>query len=471
MHFPSKGLLANVQAEQMLVGAILANNRNYELVADTLGAEHFFDSGTSRVFADAVKRIQAGHVADVVTLRASYEASGELDEVGGADYLAALLAGMASPLLLQSYAAVILDCWRRRQIVSIAQDAIARAQTMMDEDPGATIASDAVGTLLELADGGTRAATISIGDAACAVLQAAEEAIHRGGRAMGLPTGINGLDVLLGGLAPAQMIVLGARPGVGKTAVALNIALAAARAGTGVAIFSLEMAADELAERLLANIASIPGTNIRDGRLSQRDFDDLVAAKRELGALPLEIDDTPALTMDRLRLRVRAMSRKRRIGLVIVDHLGLLAPPAGLEKAGPVVATEANSKALKALAKEMRVPVLALSQLSRALESREEKRPGLADLRWSGSIEQDADVVMFIHREEMHLRGRAPIRKPDESETRFAEKMAGYKAALGTAAGRGELIVAKQRRGPTGTVPIVFEAAICRIGDGREGIQ
>lgn len=467
--FPINGPPAAVEAEQAIVGAILADNRRYELVADSLRPEHFFDPGTARVFADAVRRIRDGQVGDIVTLRAAYEASGELDAVGGAQYLAGLLSAMAPPSALPSYAALIIDCWRRRQIIGSAEDAIARARAIDSDDDGAAIASATAGELLEVAESGASASAISIGDAAREVLRAAQAAHERGGRALGLPTGVAALDTLLGGLAPAQMVVLGARPGVGKTAVALSIALAAARAGIGVAIFSLEMASDELAERLLANIAGIPGTAIRDGRMDQRQWDLLVAAEGELDRLDIQVDDTPGLTMQRVLLRVRAMSRKRPVGLVIVDHLGLLAPPAGTEKSGPVVATEANSKSLKALAKELRLPVLALSQLNRALEGRDEKRPGLADLRWSGSIEQDADVVMFIHREEMHLRNRAPTRKPDEGVGKFEERVAAYDAALAAAAGRAELIVAKQRRGPTGIVAIRFDAATCRINDAEWG--
>jgi replicative DNA helicase len=247
--------------------------------------------------------------------------------------------------------------------------------------------------------------------------------------------------------------------------MALNVALAAARAGIGVALFSLEMSADELGERLLANLTGITGTRIRDGRLAQGEWDRLVAARHDLDALPIHVDATGGLTVERIRLRVRALARKSPIALVVIDHLGLLAPQVGFERAGIVAATEANSKAAKITAKDLGVSVLALSQLNRALEGRDDKRPGLADLRWSGSIEQDADSVIFLHREEVHLLAREPSRRADETDAKHAVRIAAWRAAINEVAGRGELIVAKQRRGPTGTVPIRFDGALCRIED------
>lgn len=463
------GVPTAVAAEQAVIGAILANNRNYETIADQLRAEHFADPILARIFSDAARRIQAGQVADVVTLRGAYEADGALHEVGGPGYLAELLTALVSPLLLPSYAATIVDCWRRREIIVRAHEASVRAQHVSDEDPGAAIASSTASELLALAEGSATDRTIDIGAAADAALKASEDAARNGGRPRGVPTGIAGLDRLLGGLSAAQMLVIGARPGVGKTALALTIALAAARSGVGVAIFSLEMSAPELAERLLSSVAGIPGTMIRDGNLSQAQWDNLVAARQELAQLDIRIDDSMALQMEQVRLRTRALSRKRPIGLIVIDHLGLLASPPGMAKAGPAVWTEANSKAVKALAKELNIPVLALSQLNRDLEGREEKRPGLADLRWSGSIEQDADVVAFIHRDDVHLRNRTPTRKPDESHAKFAERRANYDAAVAATEGRAELIVAKQRRGPTGTVPLLFDAARCRITDDEAG--
>ncbi|GGJ22644.1 replicative DNA helicase [Neoroseomonas lacus] len=460
-----------IEAEQAVLGSILANNRNYELVADILRPEHFADPILARIFSDATRCIQSGQLADAITLRGTYEADGALHEVGGPSYLPQLISAMASPLSLQSYAEAIVDRWRRRQIMVQAQEAIARAQYVTSEDPAAAIASAVASEMLSLAETGTQERTTDIGTAADAALKAAEDASRNGGRAPGLPTGISSLDRLIGGLSASQMIVIGARPGVGKTALAISIALAAAQSGVGVLIFSLEMAAAELAERMLANIAGISGTLIRDGRLGQKQWDHLVAARNELHQLDIRIDDAVALTMEQVRLRARTMSRKRPIGLIVIDHIGLLAPPPGMAKAGPAVWTESNSKATKALAKELRIPVLALSQLNRGLEGREEKRPGLADLRWSGSIEQDADVVAFIHRDDIHLSNHAPSRKPDESEAKFAERQSSYAAALAASKGRAELIVAKQRRGPTGTLQLRFDAARCHIADAEGWCQ
>ena len=462
---------ANIQAEQHVIGTLLANPRNFELVADQLQPKHFADPILARIFGDIRRRVQSGQHADAVTLRNYYQASGVLDEVGGPGYLAELLSAMMPVSTLKPYGTAIVDTWRCRRLIEIAADASARAHLQDDADPADAIASATAAELLALADAGTRDGAVTIGAAAEAALQAADEARMNGGRRRGVATGVEGLDEMTGGFLPGQFVVLGARPAVGKTAVALNIALAAARAGVGTAIFSLEMGAAELAERLLANIAGIPGTRIRDGRLAQAEWDRLVAARQELESLPIHVDDTPALTVERIRLRARAIARKTPLRMAVIDHLGLCAPPVGFERGNIVAATEQNSKAMKAMAKELGVVVLALSQLNRALEGREDKRPGLADLRWSGSIEQDADMVIFLHREEVHLRGREPSRRADDSDQKHAERIAAWRAAVDAVAGRGELIIAKQRRGPTGVVPILFDGAHSRVTDAGEAAR
>jgi replicative DNA helicase len=456
---------ANIEAEQHVLGTILANARRFELVADLLEPHHFADPLLARIFADIRDRVRAGQHVDAVTLRSHYTATGVLEEVGGARYLGELLSSHMPVSTLLPYAQVITDAWRRREVIRITRDAAGRAQLQDLADPGDAIAASTAADLLALADAGTKGAATTIGAAAEAALQAADDARRNGGRVRGVPTGLAGLDRMLGGFLPGQLVVLGARPAVGKTGTALCIALAAARAGIGVAFFSLEMSAPELAERLLSNMTGIRGTAIRDGQLSQAEWDRLVATRNELAALPIQIDHTPELTVNRVRLRARAMSRRMKLGLVAIDHLGLLAPPSGMDRANLVTITEENSKALKALAKELGVPVLALAQLNRALEAREDKRPGLADLRWSGSIEQDADVAMFLHRAEVHLRGREPSQRADETAEKHTGRLAAWRADVAEAEGRGELIVAKQRRGPTGVVPIQFDGALCRVTD------
>lgn len=280
---------AIIEAEQGVLGAILANNRYFEGVADTLRSEHFADPILARIYADAERRIRSGQVADAVTLRGAYEADGTLHEVGGPSYLAQLISAMASPLSLPSYADAIVDRWRRRQIMNHAHEAIARAQQVADEDPAASIASSVANDMLALAESGAQDRSTDIGSAAAAALQAAEEASRNGGRPPGVSTGLPSLDRLIGGFSPSQMIVLGARPGVGKTALALTFALGAARSGIGVLIISLEMPAPELAERLLAHIAGIPGNLIRDGQLRQEQWDALVGAQHALAQLDIRI--------------------------------------------------------------------------------------------------------------------------------------------------------------------------------------
>jgi replicative DNA helicase len=287
------------------------------------------------------------------------------------------------------------------------------------------------------------------------------------------------VDSKLGGLHPSDLLILAGRPAMGKTALAVKIGFGAAKAVIrealekdpnavvrgGVAIFSLEMSADQLATRILSEQSRVSGDRIRRGDIAQRDFDKFVEVSRELATLPLFIDDTPAITISALRTRCRRLMRTRGLNLIIVDYLQLMRPAAGTRPENRVQEISQITQGLKAIAKELSVPVIALSQLSRQVEQREDKRPQLADLRESGSIEQDADVVMFVYRDEYYLAQRMPKELSFDNQEKFSEASEKWQKDMEQAHNKAELIIAKQRHGPTGTIRLFFEGEFTRFGD------
>src|SRR3954468_14261528 len=420
----------NYQAEQALLGALLANNKAYERVSEFLAPEHFADPVHGRIFRAIQRRIEAGQLADVVTLRAEFEHSGLLDEVGGAAYLAQLLSAMIGIINAGEYGRMVHDSWLRRQLVDGGEEVVNRAFGAEPELDAKQQLEAAEQRLFDLAkDGGSEGGFVTFERALTDAVLAAERAFSTPGGVSGLSSGLRDLDAKTGGLHPSDLLILAGRPGMGKTALANKIAFGAAQAlvreaqekgangdvvvqprGT-VAIFSLEMSADQLATRLLSEASRISGDKIRRGDISQRDFDRFVEVSRELSTLPLVIDDTPAITISALRTRCRRLKRTRGLELVVVDYLQLMRPAAGTRPESRVLEISMITQGLKAIAKELSVPVIALSQLSRAVEQREDKRPQLSDLRESGSIEQDADMVMFVFREEYYHQ----LRKPSEA--------------------------------------------------------
>jgi replicative DNA helicase len=283
----------------------------------------------------------------------------------------------------------------------------------------------------------------------------------------------------MGGLHPSDLLILAGRPGMGKTALATKIAFGAAKAllakarvdnpnamaNQAIAIFSLEMSAEQLATRLLAEEARVSADRIRRGEISTRDFDNFVKVSREIAQLPLLIDDTPALTLSALRTRCRRIQRTQGLGLIVIDYLQLMRPAAGTKPENRVLEISQITQGLKAIAKELAVPVLALSQLSRAVESRDDKRPQLADLRESGTIEQDADAVMFIYRDEYYLAQKEPKIVAFDREDKYQEAMEKWKSDMGSVYNKAELILAKQRHGPTGKIELFFEGEFTRFAD------
>jgi replicative DNA helicase len=464
---------ANLQAEQALLGALLANNKAFGRVSDFLKPEHFADRVHGRIYEAIARRCDAGQLADAVTLNAELDRSGALEEVGGGIYLTQLLSAMVGIVNVGDYGRVIYDAWLRRQLIDLGEVVVTRAFGAEPELDGAQQVETAEQALFELAvHGGDDRKVLPLESALRLAIDMAAAAYQRAGHVAGLTTGLRDLDKKTGGLHPSDLVILAGRPGMGKTALAMKIAFEAARAVApnretpqSVLVFSLEMSAAQLATRILSEEARISSDAIRRGAISQREFDRLVQANRELAALPLYVDDTPALTLSALRTRARRQARTKGLALIVVDYLQLLRPPLGAKPENRVLEISLITQGLKAIAKELDVPVLALSQLSRSVEGREDKRPLLSDLRESGSIEQDADVVTFIYRDEYYLQQREPKQVGFDNDEKFHAAVEKWQRDMERVHNRAELLIEKQRHGPTGKVDLFFEGEFTRFTD------
>ncbi|HVH82104.1 MAG TPA: replicative DNA helicase [Stellaceae bacterium] len=465
----------NLEAEQALLGAIFRNNLAYGRVSDFLEAEHFGNAVHARIYAAIGKLIERGQVANPVTLKNLFDQDGALAEIGGAQYLTRLAESAVTIINAEDYGRRIHDLHLRRQLIGLGEDIVNDAFRHDLDDEAVTQIERAEARLFELAssgqaEGGLRPLETALANA----LQMAEAAFQRSGKTVGVATGFIDLDKKLGGLHPSDLIILAGRPSMGKTSLATNIAFNAAKSyiegigrdgrkiaedGAVIGFFSLEMSAEQLATRILAEESLVSSDRIRRGDVSRDDFDRFVAASQRLAAVPLYIDDTPALSVSALRTRARRLKRQQGLGVIVIDYLQLLRP-SGSSRGSENRVQEISeiTRGLKAIAKELDVPVLALSQLSRAVEQREDKRPQLADLRESGSIEQDADVVMFIFREEYYLSRGAPTQRPEETNEKFNDRYQRWLERSNEVVGLAEVIIAKQRHGPIGTVKLHFEA-------------
>jgi replicative DNA helicase len=470
---------ANIEAEQALLGAILVNNTAHSRVAEFLMAEHFGNAVHGRIYAAIGRLVERGQIANPVTLKNLFDQDGALAEIGGAQYLARLAEAAVTIINAEHYGRTIHDLHLRRELITIGQDVVTEAFRHDLDDPATDQIERAEQKLFDLAttgqaEGGFQEFKKPLTNA----IQMAEAAFKRDGKTVGVATGFTDLDKKLGGLHPSDLVILAGRPSMGKTALATNIAFNAAKThkparhpdgriditrpaedGAVVAFFSLEMSAEQLATRILAEESGTSSDRIRRGDVRREDFDKFVAVSQRLAALPLYIDDTPALSVAALRTRARRLKRQQGLGLIVVDYLQLLRPSSQNRiMENRVQEISDITRGLKAIAKELEVPVLALSQLSRAVEQREDKRPMLSDLRESGSIEQDSDVVMFIFREEYYLSRAQPTQRPEESIEKFNDRHERWKERGNAVGGLAEVIIAKQRHGPIGTVTLLFEA-------------
>jgi replicative DNA helicase len=473
----------NIEAEAALLGAMMIDNRLCEDVQLKLREEHFFEPLHGRIYTQILRIVDRNMIANPVTLRPLFEGDEAMKALGGPAYLAQLTGSGAALIGARDFATQIYDLALLRALVGVGRGMVESAMDTSDEvDPKAQIEQAEVALYKVAEEGGEQGSTKSFLQAATEAVKNAERALNSGGHVSGITTGLDSLNAKMGGLHRSDLIILAGRPGMGKTSLATNIAFNAAqrlmrekddaipdnkRLGAGCAFFSLEMSADQLATRILAENSGISGEALRMGKISQNDFRNLARAAAELETLPLYIDDTPGLTIAALRTRARRLKRQRGIDLIIVDYLQLLSGSGRSNESNRVQEISEISRGLKQLAKELHVPVIALSQLSRQVESRENKRPILSDLRESGSIEQDADLVLFVYREEYYINFQKPTEpganagEMDPETLAFQEWMRQMEKVHGVA----EVVVAKSRHGSTGTIPVKFDAKITRFSD------
>lgn len=475
-------LPANIEAEAAFIGAVLIDNSVLEELPVALQPEHFFEPVHQRIFRRIAELVDRSAVVTPVTLKPYFEADESLKELGGAGYLARLTADGQGLLAPRELSQQIYDLALLRELVSVGRNLVEDAlDTSEDVAPMQQIenAEAALFQVAEGAAGGSDAA--EFGAASLTALKLIETALNSGGHVAGKTTGLTSVNEKCGGLHDSDLIILAGRPGMGKSSLATNIAFNAAdrlmrdrrddiekSVGAGVALFSLEMSADQLATRILAEQAGISSEALRMGKISREEFQQLSFASQRLNELPLYIDDTPALSIAALRTRARRLKRRHDIGLVVVDYLQLL-QGSQRSKDNRVNEISEISRGLKTLAKELHVPVIALSQLSRAVEQRDDKRPMLSDLRESGSIEQDADMVWFIFREDYYVASREPKRPVEGDDATVHDAHASWAAEMERVFGIAELIIAKQRHGATGKVRLRFEPRITRFSDLAEG--
>ena len=464
----------NIEAEKALLGAIFVNNRAFERVSEFLLPDHFAIGPHRGIFAACAALIQRGQIADPVTLRRFFEQEQNLAEIGGPAYLIELADSATTVLNAGEYGRLIHDLHLKRKLIDIGETLVNDAFSGAVDQTATDQIELAEKHLYDLAttgeyDRGFETFSSSLNKA----LDMAERAHKREGKLAGATTGFRDLDLLLGGLHPSDLVILAGRPGMGKTALATNIAYNAAYThsrskgseGAVVGFFSLEMSSEQLAARILSEQTDISSDAMRKGQLSNEEFDRIASAVPILDRLPLYIDDTPGLTVSALRTRARRLQRQHSLGLIVVDYLQLISSSAAGRPDNRVQEVSEITRGLKVLAKELNVPVLALSQLSRQVEARDDKKPQLSDLRESGSIEQDADVVMFIFREEYYVNQRKPVQRDEEDTSKFAQRFTKWEELKVRVENLAEIIVAKQRHGPVGSVPLMFQGRFTRFGN------
>ncbi len=467
-----RALPHNIEAEQALLGALMVNNDVYDRIASVVNEAHFFEPVHARIFEVAARRIQKNALASPVTLKAFLEDDPGLQELGGPAYLARLAGAAISIFAARDYAQQVRDLATRRDLISIGQEISMKAATIdVESEPEEQIVEAEQRLYLLGEQGQSDTGFQSFLKAVTDAVNVANAAYQRDGGLAGLSTGLTDLDTKLGGLHPSDLLILAGRPSMGKTSLATNIAFQIAKAykkgtrhdgsegavnGGVVGFFSLEMSAEQLAARILSEAAEVPSEQIRKGDMTEDEFRRFVEAAKALEACPLYIDDTPALPISQLAARARRLKRQHGLDVLIVDYLQLVRPASA--KDSRVNEVSEITQGLKAIAKELDIPVIALSQLSRQVESRDDKRPQLSDLRESGSIEQDADVVMFVFREEYYKEREKPGDHDVEGMMKWQEEMSQLH-------GRAEVIIGKQRHGPIGTVDLAFEGRFTRFSN------
>jgi replicative DNA helicase len=463
----------NIEAEQGLLGAILVNNDAFYRVSDFLEAKHFFEPLHQTIYETASSLIRMGKIATPVTLKTFLPADIDIGGMTVGQYLARLAAEATTIINAQDYGRTIYDLSLRRDLIHIGEDMVNVAyDAPVDFAPRNQI-EDAERRLYELAESGRYDGGFQkFSQALTTALDMAAKAFQRDGKLSGISTGLRDLDAKMGGLQHSDLIILAGRPGMGKTSLATNIAYNVAQAykaelqadgtmkavnGGVVGFFSCEMSGEQLATRIIAERSGIPSSHIRRGGITEADFEKLRDCSIELQSLPFYVDETGGISISQVMARARRLKRQKGLDLLVIDYIQLLSGSGKRGNDNRVQEITEITTSLKALAKELNVPIIALSQLSRQVENRDDKRPQLSDLRESGSIEQDADVVIFVYREEYYLAAKEPRPGTPEHEK--------WQTDMSLAHGKAEVIIGKQRHGPTGAVELQFEASVTRFGD------
>ncbi len=463
--------LSNLEAEQSLLGTIILNNEYLSRVLEFLLPEHFYEPAHQKIYAQIIHNVEkVSIVANAITLKQFFENDENIKAVGGAKYLSTLLASASGIFDIADYGRVIYDLALKRKLVMIGEDVVNRVYKTENNLSAQEQIEQAEANLFDLAEKGGngksdfRNISFSIKETLDKTLLARKRDSH----ISGVSTGFTDLDKMLSGLQQSDLFILAGRPSMGKTAIAINIAVNACKYLNpnfddkknlkAVGFFSLEMSSDQLASRILSMECSINATKFRTGQLSENEWEVVATRSAEIAKMPFFIDDTPALSISAIRTRARRMLRKNNLGLLVIDYLQLIRGSSSRSAENRVQEVSEITQGLKAIAKELNIPVIALSQLSRAVEQREDKRPQLSDLRESGSIEQDADVVAFIYRDSYY---KERLRPPENEVDKFQK----WKSEMQQVAHKAEFIIAKQRNGPVGSVELFFDAEFTRFGN------
>ena len=457
---------SNLEAEQALLGSILVNNDIIDEVSTIISSNIFYDPAHIKIYEVIESLNNKGMIANPITLKNFFEKDNMLIEVGGTEYLVKLTRFSGSAKQAVDYAKVIHEMYLRRELVLISDKLSSDTLNANSQEQNAeNIIESTEKSLFDLAERGSFSQSfLKFNEALDQTIEMATLAMKSDQGIVGVPTGLTDLDEKLGGLHKSDLVILAGRPGMGKTALATNIAYHAAQnllsrqEKSSIAFFSLEMSSEQLSTRILSEQARIKSDDIRRGKVTESEINRYIETSRNIYNLPLYIDETPAITISTLSNRARRIKRLFGLNLIVVDYIQLMrAPNSNNRGDNRVQEVSEITQGLKALAKELKVPVLALSQLSRAVESRDDKKPQLSDLRESGSIEQDADVVMFVYREAYYLENK----QPKLGSIEHAE----WQSKMNDVNGLADIILGKQRHGPTGTVKVEFEGIYTKFKD------
>jgi len=458
-----KQMPCNIEAEQALIGSILVSNDIYDEVTTIIDSKKFFDPIHAKIYETIETLIAKGLLANPITLKNFFENNEGLKELGGQEYLIKITKFSTSVKQAIGYANIIQEMHVRRELIKISESVLSEASTNDQIATGEEIIQNAEKSLFDLAERGHfNRSFLKFESALKQTIEMARSAYQNEEGIVGIPTGLTELDARLGGLHKQDLVIIAGRPSMGKTALATNIAFHAAKniekKGTKstVAFFSLEMSSEQLATRILSEQSKIRSNDIRRGKVSEKEFEQFIETSKNIFELPLYIDETPAITISAISNRSRRIKRLFGLDLIVIDYIQLMRS-GSIKNEGRVQEISEITQGLKALAKELNVPVLALSQLSRAVEQRDDKKPQLADLRESGSIEQDADVVMFVYREAYYLERKEP--------TLGSIEHAEWQQKMDEVSRLAEIMIGKQRHGPTGNVKVEFEAMYTKFKD------